>query len=109
MNQKIRKELNIIKETVLETVPAEAIYLFGSHAYGIPDRDSDLDIYVVIPDTIKENPLTVGVAIRKNLRNTEMNMPMDLIIGKSSAFKRRRQEPTLQKTIAQNGVLLYEQ
>ena len=107
MYQKIQKELDIIKESILKTVPAEAIYLFGSYANGTPHKDSDLDIYVVIPDTIQENPLTVGVSIRKNLRGTGMDLPMDLMVGKSSIFNRRRNEPTLQKVIANEGVLLY--
>ena len=46
MNQQVQKELELIKESVLKTVPAEAIYLFGSYAYGTPTEDSDLDIYV---------------------------------------------------------------
>ena len=52
MEQKIQQELDIIKENVLKTVPAEAIYLFGSYAYGTPEKDSDLDIYVVVPDDV---------------------------------------------------------
>lgn len=107
MNQSIIKELDIIKESVLKTVPAEAIYLFGSYANGMPTEDSDLDIYVVVPDTVQQNPLDVGVAIRKNLRGKEMNIPMDLMVGTSSVFNRRRKEPTLQKVIAREGVLLY--
>jgi predicted nucleotidyltransferase len=67
LNHNITKELNIIKESVLKTVPAEVIYLFGSYANGMPNRDSDLDIYVVVPDSVQQNPLDVGVAIRKNL------------------------------------------
>jgi len=50
MDKKIQEELDIIKESVLKTVPAEAIYLFGSHAYGVPNDTSDFDIYVVVPD-----------------------------------------------------------
>ena len=107
MDQKIQQELDIIKESVLKTVPAEAIYLFGSYANGTPNKDSDLDIYVVIPDSIQKNLLEVGVDIRKNLRGTGMNLPMDLMVGKSSIFNRRRQEPTLQKVIARDGVLLH--
>jgi predicted nucleotidyltransferase len=107
MDQKVQKELDIIKESVLKTVPAEAIYLFGSYAYGTPDEDSDLDIYVVVPDTVTENPLNIGVAIRRNLRGFAMQLPMDLIVGTASVFNRRRQEPTMQKMIARDGVLLY--
>ena len=107
MDQKIQQELDLIKEGVLKTVPAEAIYLFGSYAYGIPHKDSDLDIYVVIPDTIQENPLDVGVAILRNLRDKKTNMPMDLMVGKSSVFNRRAKEPTLQRAITKEGVRLY--
>ena len=107
MSLEIQKYLDIIKESVLKTVPAEAIYLFGSYAHGTPDKDSDLDIYVVIPDTIQENPLNVGVAIRRNLRGTGMNMPMDLMVGRSRDFNRRRKGATMQKVIAREGVLLY--
>jgi predicted nucleotidyltransferase len=107
MDTEIQKCLDIIKDCVLKTVPTEAIYLFGSYAYGTPDADSDLDVYVVIPDTVPENPLNVGIAIRKNLRGTEMNMPMDLIVGKSEDFYRRRQGATMQKSIFREGILLY--
>jgi predicted nucleotidyltransferase len=109
MEHSVQRELDIIKENVLATVPAKAIYLFGSYAYGTPSEDSDLDIYVVVPDSVKENPLDIGVSIRRNLRGFDMRFPMDLMVGTSSAFNRRRQEPTLQKLIARDGVLLYGQ
>ena len=50
MEQRIQHELDVIVEGILQTVPAEAIYLFGSYANGTPNEDSDLDIYVVVPD-----------------------------------------------------------
>lgn len=106
MDQNIQRDLDIIKENVLKTVPAEAIYLFGSYAYGMPDKDSDLDIYVVIPDAVQENPLKVGADIRVALYK-KLGVPVDLMVGKSSIFKHRAQGPTLQRTIARNGVLLY--
>ncbi|MDR2670760.1 MAG: nucleotidyltransferase domain-containing protein [Oscillospiraceae bacterium] len=107
MEQRVQQALDLIKESVLKTVPAEAIYLFGSYAYGTPNEDSDLDIYVVVPDAVQENPLNIGVAIRRNLRGSALHFPMDLMVGTSSVFNRRRQEPTLQKLIAREGVLLY--
>jgi len=32
MNKQIQDEINLIKESILQTVSAEAIYLFGSYA-----------------------------------------------------------------------------
>jgi predicted nucleotidyltransferase len=50
-NPKIQKKLEAIKDAVLHVVPnTEAIYLFGSYANGTPQDDSDLDIYVIVPD-----------------------------------------------------------
>ncbi|MDR0721943.1 MAG: nucleotidyltransferase domain-containing protein, partial [Treponema sp.] len=31
----------------------QSIYLFGSYAYGTPTEESDIDMYTVIPDSIK--------------------------------------------------------
>ena len=106
MDQKVQENLDIIKENVLKTVPAEAINLFGSYAYGTPNKDSDLDIYVVIPDSIQENPLNVSAEILTGLYK-RLSMPLDLMVGKSSVFKRRSEGPTLQRIIARDGVLLH--
>jgi predicted nucleotidyltransferase len=84
MEQHIQRELDIIKDGILETVPAEAIFLFGSYAYGTPGEDSDLDIYVVVPD-MDIDLVDLRGAIRKRLRN-KRTMPMDLLVGKSSVL-----------------------
>ena len=105
MDQKIQKELDLIKESVLKAVPAEAIYLFGSYAYGTPNEDSDLDIYVVVPDNAG-NLSEIQADIRMDLRG-KRSRDMDLLMGRSSVFSRRKNGPTLEKVIAQKGMLLY--
>ena len=106
MEQHVQRELDIIKNWILHTVPAEAIYLFGSYAYGTPTEDSDLDIYVVVPDSVQQNPLDIGADIRTALYK-KTKLPIDLMVGKSSVFKSRALGSTLQRTIARDGVLLY--
>jgi len=108
MDERIEKELEIIKQGVLDTVPAEAIYLFGSYAYGTPREDSDLDIFVVIPDSVEERPLDVGADILCKLyENRRPKAPVDIVVNPASLFHRRKEGPTLQRTIAQKGVMLY--
>ena len=107
MDAIIQEKLNLIKDSVLKTVPdTETIYLFGSYVDGAPHKDSDLDICVVIPDSIPNNPVEVSMAIRKSLYKT-LRMPMDLFVKKSVVFNRRKQAATLEKVIAQDGVMIY--
>ena len=105
MDQKLQTELDIIKEGILNTVPAVAIYLFGSYANGTYNEDSDIDIYVVVPD-MDIDLVNLRSDIRMNLRNKK-SMPMDLLVGKASVFNRRKQGLTLENMIARDGVLLY--
>ncbi|MDR0476263.1 MAG: nucleotidyltransferase domain-containing protein [Treponema sp.] len=44
------EKIGNIRESILKFVPAKYIYLFGSHAYGNPTEESDIDIYVVTPE-----------------------------------------------------------
>ena len=107
MEQIIQNELDVIKEGILKTVPAVAIYLFGSYANGTNNEHSDIDIYVVVPDMDIDLVNLCG-DIRMNLRNKK-SMPLDLLVGKASVFNRRKQGLTLENVIAREGVLIYGQ
>ena len=95
-----------IKEAILEAVPAEQIYLFGSYAYGEPERNSDFDFYIVLPEG-GMRPLDamnkIGMAIFPF-----QTKPVDLLAGTKATFERRKQQPGLERTIAAKGVKLYE-
>lgn len=107
MDAAASKELDSIKEAILDTVNANEIYLFGSHAYGTPHKDSDFDIYVVIPDDSMrpiEAMQKIGSAIsRKDIR------AVDIFVARESVFNQRKQLPTIERTIFREGVKLYGQ
>jgi len=106
MDVKIQNDLDLIKESVLQTIPAEAIYLFGSHAYGTPNEDSDIDIYVVLPDgTTELGELYADILML--LRKKKRRVDLDLKLGHSSVFNRRKNGPTLERVVAQKGTMLY--
>ncbi len=46
----MKQEIMEINEAIQASLPVERIYLFGSYAYGTPDKDSDFDFYLVFPE-----------------------------------------------------------
>ena len=105
MNSQIQDELALIKEAILQAVQAEAIYIFGSYAYGTPNGDSDIDIYVIVPDDTEDLSELYG-DIQGLLRKKTL-FPLDLLIGRSRVFNRRKNGPTLEGVIARKGELIY--
>lgn len=59
MNEKDKKELELIVDIIKNTVKVEEIYLFGSFAYGTPTKDSDFDIYVLLKEGADRSLLEV--------------------------------------------------
>ena len=64
MDIKVQEELEKFKELIINAIPVEQIYLFGSYAYGTPHKDSDLDLYVVLKDDVQMRDLDAGLQAR---------------------------------------------
>lgn len=105
----MNEEIMAIADIIKETVDCEKIYLFGSFAYGEPSADSDLDIYVVIPDDSALRPIEAMRAIRQNLGKLNREMPLDILASRASRFSEMSVLPTMERKIARDGVVLYEQ
>jgi predicted nucleotidyltransferase len=102
----LQAKLNTVRDAVLRAVPdTEAIYLFGSYVNGTPHEDSDLDIYVIVPDS-DVSPIKTEVSIR-NALDISFRMPMDLIVKHSGKFNRNKNYATFEKEIAETGVRIY--
>ena len=107
IEKKTQETVNLIKDTILKHVDAKYIYLFGSYAYGAPTEDSDIDIFVVTPDETKDfiwlNADIVGDLGRKKI------FSIDLSFDTESSFHERRLKRKFERTIYQQGRVLYEQ
>ena len=104
----INETITVIKDSILSTVGdgCEKIFLFGSYAYGTPNKDSDYDFYVVLKDGI-ENPILVMQKIYEYMVDTNY-IPVDALANYKSRFEWRSTQPTIERTIANKGVVLYE-
>lgn len=106
MDTRIQEQIEIIKNSILDTVPVEQLFLFGSYAYGTPGKDSDLDFYVVMKD---EAPYRVGEALDMigMALHGKKSIPVDVILAKKRRLLYRLGAPTLEREVKQKGVLLY--
>jgi len=99
-------KIETIKESILKNVPAKSIYLFGSHAYGVPTEKSDIDIYLVVPDSVKNHSEIYGkILFDLSLKKIYY---IDLLISRESVFNERKTTFNLEEIVSQKGEIIYE-
>jgi predicted nucleotidyltransferase len=105
----INDEIIAIKDSILKTVgeDCEKIILFGSYAYGTPGDGSDYDVFVVLKDDT-EKPILVLQNIYGELAQNPNYKAVDVLANYKSRFEVRSKLPTIERTIAQKGVVLYD-
>lgn len=106
MERILPEKIYEIKDRIQNVVNAEKIILFGSYAYGTPREDSDYDFYVVLPDD-SVKPIIALQTIYRNLCDTGM-IPVDVLANYKTRFEERSKFLTIERKIANEGVVLYE-
>ena len=101
----IQDKLDQITVVIKANTNPESIYLFGSYANGITDNDSDIDIYVVVPDS-EVDTIELGAKICLELAQKKTR-PIDLLVGRKSIFENRKNRLTLENIIASEGMKIY--
>lgn len=85
---------------------SDARDMFGSYVRGETHRDSDLDVLVVVDDSVAD-PLRESVRLRSMLRG--IRMLMDIIVVRESTFIQLRDRIGLiYREAIRHGRLVYE-
>ena len=108
-------DLNITNEIVerLKPLDPKKIILFGSRAYGVADKDSDIDLYVVtkneyIPSSWREHS-EIFLQYIKQLNELYQTNSIDLIVHTHSMSKKFIQiDGMFCRKILRDGVTIYE-
>ena len=88
-----------------EEFQPEEIFLFGSHAWGTPTDDSDLDFMVIVPQS-DERPIRRMQRAHRCLRG--IGFPKDVLVNTRAEFNRYRHlRASLSYKIAHEGRKLY--
>ena len=97
--------LDLITRRLVEEFQPEQIYLFGSHAWGQPSPDSDLDLLVIVSQS-DQRP--AQRATRAHLRLAEIQVPLDILVKtRAEVEKYRYVYASLTAEILERGKLLY--
>ncbi|HYN76433.1 MAG TPA: nucleotidyltransferase domain-containing protein [Lamprocystis sp. (in: g-proteobacteria)] len=83
----------------------ERVLLFGSYAWGSPDADSDLDLYLIVAD---DSDPPHRIARRGHLALRGLKVPVDLVVRtRSESARNARAVSSLDYEVLQRGVPLY--
>jgi predicted nucleotidyltransferase len=103
-------------QTVVERLrgeDVEKIFLFGSFAYGTPNEESDIDLYVVtrhmsLPENYDEHQ-KVYLGISRKIRDLKERFPIDLIVHTRPMHEKfKAMNSAFARKIMGEGILLYE-
>lgn len=93
-----------ICDRIAEEFKPDKIILFGSHAYGTPTSESDLDLLVVMP--FEGSPLSQAVKISRQLK---LMIPIDLIVRTQEQLNQRlAMDDFFMREIVERGKVMYE-
>jgi predicted nucleotidyltransferase len=91
---------------IVTALQPEKIYLYGSHAYGQPHQDSDVDLLVVVFDSPLP-PHRRAVEAYRALRG--LFLPAEIKVVTSAEFERRAQWlSSIERVVREKGKVLYE-
>jgi len=106
MKQPLETLLAELATTIKSHYPDSQIYLFGSYAWGAHNKDSDLDICVLVSEIVgrrSEMNADIACTIRK-----DFPMPYDLLLYTYNEFDEfQRHKSSLPYKIKEKGRLLY--
>ena len=92
-------------QKLVEEFQPEQIWLFGSHAWGTPNEDSDVDLMVIVPSS-DERPIRRMQRAQRCLRG--IGFAKDVLVNTRSEFDRYRHlTASLSHRIFKQGRKLY--
>lgn len=86
----------------------DKIILFGSYAYGTPNENSDIDLFI-FKENEQNNKRDYKLSLRKEIRPliSKYKIGFDFIVA-SEEFVRKRDDYFYKNDILENGKIIYE-
>ena len=99
-------EIDELKNSFVENLMPQRVYLFGSYAEGKQNADSDFDFYIVVDDSEKD-VLGLTAKAYRSIRHKQKRS-VDIIVNTEKTFEdRKTRQLSVENEVARKGVLLY--
>ncbi len=97
--------IELVKNKLVETYNPQAIYLFGSYAWGMPDDESDLDLLIVV-DALTDTHYKM--LVDGHMALLRLDVSKDLLLYTKEQFDVLSQDNmTFCYKIKQRGIKIY--
>jgi predicted nucleotidyltransferase len=98
--------LNEIVVKIVNSIHPEKVFLYGSHAYGIPHEESDIDLLIVSKD-LSISTRAQAVKVYQALHG--VLAPVEVKVDTKEGFSRRsRWINSIERIVSEKRRLLYE-
>ena len=106
METKVNEQIGPLRDELIRKFAVKQIFVFGSYAYGEPNKESDIDL-CVIADLDNKRKIDIIREIRRELIDIIAN-PLDILLYSEKEFKERASlTSTLEHKILMNGIKVY--
>ena len=105
-------DIEVLKQEIIERLKPldpEKIILFGSYAYGAPNEDSDVDLFLVKDDIAEDELDRYDIEAMMKTRDliSKYHIGFD-ILSASSSFLNAREDYFYKVDILEKGKIFYE-
>ena len=103
--QDMNEVITRITEKISDALKPDRIFLFGSHAWGEPTADSDIDLFVIVKDS-DQPPYRRSREVYRFLRG--IREPVEVVVRTTDEVEKSKSVVTsLTKKVLEQGKLLY--
>lgn len=105
-NAKIKETIANIVEKIRDNYKPEKIILFGSYAYGRPNAESDIDLFII--KKTQKRRIDRFCEVSRLLRNIKGISIQPVVFTRQEVARRLELEDDFIKEILHKGEILYE-